>query len=547
MSNEAIKSGRHLAIMLLALSALFAVGTAPARTPDAVVLRSQLEQGVEAGALLSGVAVIRRSGDMSTVSAGRMALDSDRRPGEDSRYQIGSITKPFTYLLLAEMVEAGQLSYETTLSELLGDDFEFANAAVGDITLLELATHTSGLPRLPANLGAASMVNPYADYDEAALLEALRSARQGQPLGHGYAYSNFGAGLLGYLLGRADGRGYQQALTERVLEPLALAETSFEGGEAVATGFSGGEATTPWTFQSLAGAGALWSTSSDLMRLGAIQLGEIPNPLNHDLGADRDIVIDEAGPFRLTRVWHVAESSEGRVFWHNGGTSGFRSFFGFRPATEESLALLLAGDLNPLSIASDWFGFDRIEREPLEVDPEVTGQYRLTPQVGIGVYEQDGQLVTQLSGQSPAPLEPAGDDWYALNVADASLHFSRENGTVVAVELVQNGRTQRAEKVADQADVLSQQAISLPTEALADFVGEYALSPQARFTIRRGDQGLEARLTGQPFFPIFPKGGGVFFYKVVDAELHFERDDEGQVEALVLHQGGIEQRAERVD
>ncbi|MDA8020660.1 MAG: hypothetical protein MPN21_24745, partial [Thermoanaerobaculia bacterium] len=60
-----------------------------------------------------------------------------------------------------------------------------------------------------------------------------------------------------------------------------------------------------------------------------------------------------------------------------------------------------------------------------------------------------------------------------------------------------------------------------------------------------GDEGLEARLTGQPFFPIYPKKRDVFFYKVVDAELHFQRDADGEIEALVLHQGGLEQRAVR--
>lgn len=535
-----------LRLCALALALLLSAAQS-AQDDGAEALGPALQQARESGELLSGVAAMRRDGEVEFLSAGALAPETSSEPTGTTRYQIGSITKPFTNLLLAEMVAQGSVAYETTLGELLDGEVEFANEAVGEITLVELATHTSGLPRLPANLNATSTVDPYAEYDEAALLEALASVRERQPLGKGYAYSNLGLGLLGHLLGRAHGEGYAAALTELVLTPLELHETGFSAGEQSATGFSGGEATRPWSFQTLAGAGALWSTAVDMIRLGSVHLGVHPNGLRHDLAGDRDIVVADAGPFSLTRVWHVARSDEGPVYWHNGATSGFRAFFGFRPATDDALVLLLAGDTDPLALAIEWFDIELPEETASPSDPSVVGQYRLTPQVGIGVYAGENGLMTQLSGQPPAALESVGDDWYALNVADASLRFVRDGGQVVAVELVQNGMNQRAEKVADEAAVLSRREAEVSEESLQDYVGEYALAPQARFTIRRGETGLEARLTGQPFFPIFPKGDDVFFYKVVDAELHFERNDEGEVNAVVLHQGGIEQRAERLE
>jgi len=524
-----------------------AIGSTQAQSPAEGALEASLDRGVATGELLSGVAAVQDGGVVTFFTAGRLSPGVEAPPTSGTRYQIGSITKVFTNLLLAELVAAGELSYDTTLADLIGNEIEFANEAVGEITLMELATHTSGLPRLPPNLNVSNTVDPYAGYDETALLQALASVRRGQPLGKGYAYSNFGVGLLGYLLGRVHGEDYRAALVERVLRPLGLDDTAFEAGPEPAAGFSGGETTTAWSFDALAGAGALWSSADDLMRLGAIHLGTKSQDLEHDLNSGLDVVLTGAGPFELTRVWHVASTAHGSVFWHNGGTSGYRSFFGFRPETGESLALLLAGDLDPLDIAGDWFGFEDAEPPATTFDAAVTGQYRLTPQIGIGVYANDFGLMTQLSGQPAASLEAVGEDWYALNVADASLHFLREDGNVVAVELIQNGMTQQAKKVADQAEVLSRRAVELSSEALKAYTGEYVLSPRARFTIRRGESGLEARLTGQPFFPIFARGEDVFFFKVVDAELHFERNDEKQVDAVVLHQGGVEQRAERVD
>ncbi|NBB92774.1 MAG: serine hydrolase [Gammaproteobacteria bacterium] len=535
-----------LRLTTCALMLLVALSSQALAVPEGL-LADSLEEGVASGKLLSGVAATWRDGEIAVHAAGEAAPDSGSSPNRASRYQIGSVTKAFTNLLLAEMVARGDVGYDTTLRDLLEDEVAFANERVGEITLMELATHTSGLPRLPANLDPSDNRDPYADYDRQALYRALASVREGQPLGKGYAYSNFGAGLLGHLLGRVHGGGYRAALTERVLDPMGLARTGLGAGETAATGFSGGQVVMAWTFDTLAGAGALWSNADDLMRLAGIQLGAMEHGLAHDLAADRKIVVAEASPFKLTRVWHVAESAEGRIFWHNGATSGYKSFFGFRPETGEALALLFAGDVDPLGVASAWFGIEIEVPSAGLPDPTIAGQYRLGPQLGIGVFAGDRGPVARLSGQPPAALEAVGDDWYAINVADASLRFLREDDRVVAVELVQNGTTQRAEKVADEAEVVSREEAELSPEALEAYLGDYELAPQARFTIRRGESGLEARLTGQPFFPIYPRGDDVFFYKVVDAELHFERNDAGEIEALVLHQGGMEQRAERVD
>ena len=180
-----------------------------------------------------------------------------------------------------------------------------------------------------------------------------------------------------------------------------------------------------------------------------------------------------------------------------------------------------------------------------DIDGEIIGQYQLTPDFGIGVYQQNGALVSRASGQVAVLLHAIGDDWYAMGLADASLRFTRSDGEVTGLELVQNGLRQSASKVSDRAAVQERQAIELDATALEEFVGEYQINEAAAFTIRLSDEGLEAMLTGQPFFPIFAKGDDVFFYRVVDAELHFERDDGGAVDALVLHQGSIVQRAMR--
>mgnify|MGYP001815428281 FL=1 len=523
--------------------ALLTLSWAYAAEPD---MQGWIDEQVGSGAALAVSIAHRKDGEVTYYGGGVVAPGSDQVPDENSQYEIGSITKSFTHLLLAELVEMDRVGYDTTIGDLLGADFELRNAAVGDITLLQLATHRSGLPRMPGDFAPTNPLDPYQGYDSEALLRSLATTRDKQPLGTYYSYSNFGVGILGYLLGQVHGGGYAEALTELVLDPLGMSHTSFERAENSVTAFSGGQAVSDWTIDGMAGAGALRSTTGDLMKFVRVQLGEAENPFAHDLADDRE-VIGEAGGFDITRVWHVGNTPDGKIFWHNGGTGGFHSFVGFKPASNEAVAIIASGDTDPTASGLTWLGFAGPRRPDGDIDPSILGQYDLNPNFGIGVYEVNGTLVAQASGQMPLGIYEVEPDWYALGAADASLHFLREGDEVVAVELAQNGMLQRAARSSDTAAALSKKAVELGDDALDAYVGEYPINPSVKFTIRRSADGLEAMLTGQPFFPVYAKGDDVFFYKVVDAELHFERDDNGRVNALVLHQGGIQQRAERVD
>jgi CubicO group peptidase (beta-lactamase class C family) len=509
-------------------------------------IQGWIDEQISSGGVLAATAFHVVDDEVSHYAGGKLVPGAGPTPGSVTQFEIGSLTKAFTNLLLAEMVASGEVTYDATVGDILGDELQFSNAAVADITLLQLATHSSGLPRLPGNLAPTDQLDPYKEYDESALLKGLAAARDKQPLGKHYAYSNFGVGLLGYLLGRAHGGGYRVALAEYVIEPLGLTNTGFERAEESAAAFRGGQIVKDWQFGALQGAGALRSTTTDLARFAKVQLGQTENPLSHSLVADREIVAD-AGAFDVTRVWHVGQSPDGEIFWHNGGTGGFWSFFGFRPGTSEAVAILVSGDPDPTGIGLKWLGFESPRSTTQEIDDAILGQYDLDQGVGIGVYAANGVLVAQVSGQMPLGLYRVDDDWYAMDVADASLHFLREGDRVIALELAQNGVLQRASKTADTAAALAKTAVELSRQALAEFVGNYRLNPSVKFTIRLGENNLEAMLTGQPFFPVFPKGDDKFFYKVVDAELHFERDSEGEVNAVVLHQGAIVERAEKVN
>lgn len=249
--------------------------------------------------------------------------------GPDTIFEIGSITKVFTGILLADAVLSGKAALEDPVSRHLPADLLGAESPLRSITLLELSTHTSGLPRLPPDLDrGADPADPYAHYSVDRLLETLPSITADQIKDRGKtSYSNFGVGLLGHLLERISGKPYEVLLREVILDPLGMSSTYLSRpgvvlpGEAkarLATGHSGGKPVSHWRIDALCGAGAILSTASDLARFAEAQWsGEAPARLAAamNLAAAR-----HSGDVGLG--WFI--QGQGTLV-HDGGTGGFRS------------------------------------------------------------------------------------------------------------------------------------------------------------------------------------------------------------------------------
>jgi CubicO group peptidase (beta-lactamase class C family) len=203
---------------------------------------------------------------------GETARGSSRRPDAATVFEIGSITKVFTAALLAEMAGRGEVRLDQPVAELLPPGVRVPSYRGRAITLAHLAEHTAALPRLPTNLWATvtDEKNPYRDYQVAHLYEFLCGAEIGFPPGTGIAYSNLGAGLLGHALALRAGRPLEDLLAERILRPLGLADTaitlSADQAARLAPGHTEkGEPAPNWDMPSLAGAGALRSTSAEML------------------------------------------------------------------------------------------------------------------------------------------------------------------------------------------------------------------------------------------------------------------------------------------
>ncbi|MGH3173846.1 MAG: serine hydrolase domain-containing protein, partial [Streptosporangiaceae bacterium] len=205
----------------------------------------------------------------AVVRDGDKAVGGFGGAGPETSFQIGSVTKVFTALVLADMAERGEVHLSDPAARYLP-----GRVTVGP-TLADLATHTSGLPRLPRGLLPSALLHPgdpYARYPAGGLVrDARRALRAAPPAGSAqrpYVYSNFGFGLLGYLLGQAAGTPYETLVTTRICAPLGLPGTAFTPPAPpwTAQGHRRGRPVRDWRLSAMAGAGGLYSTAADLAR-----------------------------------------------------------------------------------------------------------------------------------------------------------------------------------------------------------------------------------------------------------------------------------------
>jgi CubicO group peptidase (beta-lactamase class C family) len=502
--------------------------------------------------LPGGIAVTWVDADgVALAQSGKFSADDSRALAADTRFEIGSVTKVFTALLLAESERAGKVSRNDPAAKFLLPAGDPDQAKLAPITLLSLTTHSSGLPRLPANIGTNpdAAPNPYARYDHAALVEALRLHGPTAPVGRAVNYSNFGVGVLGEALGAAWGTSYAAALTAHVLAPLKLTATSLALTDSslpaeLAPGHAAGARVPTWTFQAEAPAGAIISTPRDLGVFLEFCLGRTDAPLKAALAEalkpQRDAT-DVGG--RIGFGWFIGGENDRPVYWHNGATNGYHAFIAFCPAAGRGVALL-ANDAK----SCDALGFSLIGMKPpapaaekLPNAADYPGRYPLSSAFAIDITEHNGALALQATGQPRLALRKVADDRFAVAGAPAEISFERDgDGKINALVLHQNGRDLRGARGELPPPP---KEIALPAGTLRAYAGAYALTPQFVITITEAGGALFAQATGQAKAPIFAAAKDEFFYKIVDARISFERDAAGQVIALTLHQGGRDSRA----
>jgi D-alanyl-D-alanine-carboxypeptidase/D-alanyl-D-alanine-endopeptidase len=315
-------------------------------------------------------------GGRRMVTYGKLNQDDPRPLDGRTVFEIGSVTKVFTSLLLADMAQKGEVTLDDPVAKYLPDTVKIPQRAGRSITLVDLATHTSGLPRLPGNLHPRDAANPYADYTVQQLYNFLSGYTLTRDAGAQYEYSNLGGGLLGLALARRAGTDYESLVRSRICQPLGMDDTritlSPEMKARLAIGHNAVMTAVPnWDLPALAGAGALRSTANDLLEFVAANLGYADTPLAGAMRSMLKVRRPTGSPgLEVALGWHIF-TGEREIVWHNGGTGGYRSFIGFDSKARTGVVVL--------SNAETPAGVDDIGHHLLDLRFPLVARRRSTP------------------------------------------------------------------------------------------------------------------------------------------------------------------------
>ena len=455
-------------VLLAGPALLLARGEAQAQSMQ---VQSMFEQNL-AAILEERVAVARDTMGLvaATIDGGRHSVTvygrsgTDRPLDADTVFEIGSISKVLTSLLLADMVRRGEVAMDDPASKFLPAGVRMPDFEGAPITLLDLATYTSGLPRMPSNFAPKDWGNPYIDYTAERLYDYLSNYKLGFRPGKHFEYSNLGFGLLGHILELRAGRSYEELVVSRICAPLGMEDTRITLTSSMkarlAQGHNADLAPVPnWDFLALAGAGAFRSTANDLLKFLALCL----DPADTPVGAAMKLTLSERRPRMEQRGvglgWFVSSRFGDELIWKSGGTGGYATFIGYSTTTRRNRILLSnAADYDAnialaTHLVNTAYPLPKLRRV-VPVDPAVlaayAGRYEISPYAGryeisptfiLTVRADGARLFIQATAQPEFEAYPESETAFFYRIVDAQVSFSRpEGGGMPSLTLHQNGK-----------------------------------------------------------------------------------------------------------
>jgi len=431
----------------------------PLRVPDDDEVRGILVKRIDQlkQAVCIVIGLIEPNG-RRVLAYGNLANGDPRKVDGDTIFEIGSVSKIFTSLLLAEMVNRKEVELGDPAAKYLPENVKMPQRNGRCITLLDLSTHSSGLPRLPGNLKLKDPANPYADYGVDDLYQFLSGYTLSRVPGSEFEYSNLGGGLLGHVLACRAGTDYESLIRTRITEPLSMADTgitlSVSMKQRMATGHSAMLApVAKWELPTLAGAGAIRSSAHDMLTLLEAFLGYRESPLAPAMKAMLE-VRRPAGGTKIGLGWLFYPADGREIIWHNGGTGGYRSFAGYDP--RERIGVVV---LSNASNGVDDIGFHLLnpklpladpeppkQRAEIQIDPGVLdnyiGRYQVTPGLVFEITRDGSRLFArgfaQLSHNRPGDL--TGLPKYELLAEGEKSFFTRVSDNRITFETGCDGR-----------------------------------------------------------------------------------------------------------
>ncbi len=506
-------------------------------------------------------------------SFGNTSVKSGIPVNEHTVFEIGSITKVFTTTLLADEVLKGHMALTDPASKYLPKTVTLPTRNGKEITLNDLATHTSAIPRMPDNFNPKDPLNPYVDYTPEMMYAFLNQLELTRDIGEKYEYSNLGMGLLGHILVLHTGKPYETLIKERITTPCGMPNTALKLSDNMrnhlAYGHSEGVQVSNWDFDVIAAAGGIRSTAVDMISFLKANLEISKTPINPAMQlAHQEAYVNTDSTFNIGLGWHY--ENKGNVVWHNGRTGGYTSFTGFVEGSKKGVIVLsnAAENMNalgfhllgsPTPLVNPQPAITTIMKKDIEANnvdsavklyfqmkKEATDTYRFEEtdlnRLGYEYLSAHKNLIAIRLFQLTANEFPASSNAFDslgeayLKQGDSALAIANYKKSLELNPANQHAKDVLKSLNFDVSKIVSDVQVS---EAVLDtYLGVYQLAPGFNITVTRDGTQLLAQATGQSQFKLYPSAVHKFYLKVVDAQVTFNVSPEGVVNGLTLHQNG---------
>ena len=471
-----------------------------------------------------------------------------------TKFAVGSVTKQFTAMAIMQLKEKGLLNIQDKLSKFFPD---FPNGDL--ITIHNLLTHTSGLENY-TDLNEFFLID-MDNRDPMLVIDLVKDMPLKFNPGEKFEYSNTNYVLLGMIVEKLTGMSFDEYLQVNILEPLNMVNTGTYLAENKqvyhATPYVGFLEVYPIDDEIVLtqayGAGNMYSTVEDLYRWErALKTEKLVTKETLDEIFTEYIPIEEGASYGYG--WMIQYTDIGKLIYHGGNTLGFTAHIA--RFIEEDLVIIiltnkvgydtatLTNTLASIVLDKDYEMPEILEEIEIE-DPSIydsyVGKYEFTDGAYINITKIEDRLYAQITGQAAFQLLPLSHNRFFSKEVDVRIEFiENEEGIVTELVFKQAGITLACKKVEEVKEV------EVDPEIYDAYVGEYELAPNVIITITKEENRLYAQITGQDKYEIFPKSETEYFYKVVDAQITFEKDDEGNVTGLIFHQYGLDMPAPKI-
>ncbi|MFK7759937.1 MAG: serine hydrolase domain-containing protein [Phycisphaerales bacterium] len=451
---------------IVAISSQYACAQLAASTVEDAV-HKHIDPLVGSKLIPGAVVGVFADGKESYYTLGALAYDSDEQPSFDTLYEIGSVSKVMTGILFADAIRRGEVTKDTLLDELLPEDSDAKDFEGEEIKLWHLTTHSSGWPTAPLNLSSSDPDRPFLGYTQEMVLEYISKVSPKRAPGTEFEYSNLGVGVLGDQIASNAGMGYEQAVTERVFEPIGIDDIQItlddEELKRLAPATSNGRLTKAWADIGPFNPAGMWVGSAPAMiEFARANLSDEDGGIYDSLEAAREPMFD-SGFGKVAFGWMLAR--DGSTYWHNGMTGGYSSYFAVNRDLETAVVVLTNGTtfettsagqklfqqlvgMNPDPVKID-------VREPIDQQyaQQLVGEYK-SAFFTMYITSEAGKLFARITGQQALLLveDEAADDehTFRFELVDAQLKFDiPEEGNATTVTLLQNGQVIPCERVED--------------------------------------------------------------------------------------------------